>query len=247
MNEMRQLIDLIETAEAEALEEGILTSAAILGSLMALLSSGGEKLPDNPEQALKSEVNKIMQDNIYDKNTVDVYKHSPQKISQMFGVSIDRIIDTDFSRKMGSPQAGLAFDDLAKVTGTDRFNIASTSVNAINPQVEGKKHTKMGKSQVYNVGEYYIQVIRGTQFVGTSDGTGSVPKGSTVYITGCDVIGSVTLKAGTVFAGHRQTIEFYHTYDENLETLDKCNPQALLKALESEFRSNPVYYVPDKA
>ena len=224
---MRELIDIVESAEAQALEEGLLTKAAVLGSLLALLVSAGVNPPGNPEQALNSEINQIMQDMVKDDNSADAWNTDPYAIANMFGVPVKSIIDPKATKDFGKPTGGLSKDSLG-ADGYDWIEVGRL-YNDIQPN-----HT----SPVYNSGSYRVHVIRSSNIV-------TEQEGAKAYISTCLIDASVTLDTGTVFAS--KLLKFYHTSSKEIDKLDKCNPQALIKHLEAEFRSNPVYYVPGKA
>ena len=66
------------------------------------------------------------------------------------------------------------------------------------------------------------------------------------YISTCIIDAQVTTESGE-YAYASDVIKFYHVGSQEMENLSKCNPKALLKQIESEFRENPVYYKSDRA
>ena len=234
---MRRLINIMESAEAQALEEGLLTKAAVFASLAALLMSAGVNFKQEPQDHLNSLTNQIMQDITQDSNSVDAWSHTPQEISNMFGIPLHLIVDQEASRDFGKPTAGLDKDSTGGY-GFDQVATARVSVQKMSPSA---------KSETYKVGKYSVNVTRTTNAIGTYDGVDDkFPKGTTAYISGCLIDAQVTLESGE-YAFASEIIKFYHVGSADLNSLDKCNPQALIKQVEAEFQSNPVYYKSDKA
>ena len=232
MNEMRRLINIVEAAEAQALEEGLLSRAAVFASLAALLMSAGVNYKQEPQDHLNSLTNQIMQDITQDANTMDAWDHTPQEISNMFGIPLDLIIDPVATKRFGTPQAGLDKDS-SGADGFDWLDTRRVSFNEMSPSA---------KSETYKMGKYSVNVSRTTNTIGQYDGVDDkFPKGTVAYISGCLIDAQVTTESGE-YAFASKFIKFYHVGSAEIEKLNKCNPEALLKQVESEFRSNPVYY-----
>lgn len=232
MNEMRRLINIMEAAEAQALEEGLLTKAAVFASIAALLMSAGVNYKQEPQDHLNSLTNQIMQDITQDANTMDAWSHTPQEISNMFGIPLKLIVDPVDTKHFGKPTAGLDKDS----SGGDGFDYLDTQ------RVNSQKMSPSAKSQTYTLGKYSVNVTRTTNIIGEYDGVDDkFPKGTVAYISSCLIDAQVTIESGE-YAFASELIKFYHVGSADIENLNKCNPEALLKQVESEFKSNPVYY-----
>lgn len=131
MNEMRRLINLIESAEAQALEEGLFSKAAILGSLMALLSSAGVQSDRNAVDQASAEVFGAMKQH-YDLN-------DPRNIA----ISGGEILESG----LGIPR------DQIIPAGPEKTKIASVIQGFTNTS------TDTAKRQMES-GDWQIQVIR---------------------------------------------------------------------------------------
>lgn len=233
LDTMRRLINIVEAAEAQALEEGLLTKAAVFASLAALLMSAGVNLKQEPQDHLNSEVNQIMQDITQDANTMEAWSHTPQEISNMFGIPLELIVDSAESKHFGKPMAG------SNNAGFDHVDVQR--VSGINDRM-----SPGAKSKTHRVGNYSVNVTRTSNAIGEYDGIDDkFPRGTVAYVSSCFVNAELSLNSGYVFAS--KLIKFYHVGSADIENLTECNPEALIKQLESEFRSNPVYYNPDKA
>ena len=233
----RELFESLE--HTEQLEEGVFTTAMVFAGLAALLSGGPKTEPvDKIDTALKSEITQVMGDIADKEKSLDAYEHDPQYIADMFGLPLESVIHPKNSKEFGKPVAGYDPADDKDVLAPSR--LAKKSV-----QVDYSKRLGKNKlSPTYTTGGYTINVLRSSTTLKETMLNPDMDLKETVYLSTC-LIEATQIRDNNKYQASK-LIQFYHVYSGAIDSLQKCRPDMMVKALETAFKTNPVLIDPNR-
>lgn len=236
----------------EQLEEGVFTTAMVFAGLVSLLSGGPKTEPvDNIDNALKSEIQTIYKDINNQEKTLDVWKYDPQYIADMFGLPLESVIHPRHSEEFGKPVAGYdPSDSVYYNTGKQQGeygqdDLAPDRISKELVQVDYSKRLQKNKqSPIYTTGGYTINVLRSSVPLKETMLNPDMDLKETVYLSTCFIEATQMRNNNKYYAS--KIFRFYHKYSGAIDSLQKCRPDMMVKALETAFKTNPVLIDPNR-